>query len=268
MKITKDIVIVDLALYSNRVLIISDTNVGYEESLNKQGVFVPRFQFKEIILRLEKIFEKLKNKPIDTIVINGDVKHEFGTISNQEWRHTLRLLDFLSGHCKEVILIKGNHDKILGPIAKKRDVKVVDYYKIYKGSMKNESTKISINKESTKNKSLKKNKDGKILVIHGDKIPSDGLLEETSTIIIGHEHPAVSIRDTSRVETFKCYLKGKWKSKVLIVQPSFNLVTEGTNILNEDVLSPFLKQDLKKFDVFIIADKVYEFGKVKNLVRK
>ena len=62
------------------------------------------------------------------IIINGDIKHEFGTISEQEWRHTLRLLDFLSRYCDEVILIKGNHDMILGPIAKKRNVKVLEYY--------------------------------------------------------------------------------------------------------------------------------------------
>ncbi|MBW2980080.1 metallophosphoesterase [Candidatus Woesearchaeota archaeon] len=253
MNIDKDITIIDLALYVNGVLIISDTHVGYEEALNKQGVLVPRFQFKEIILRLESIFKKLKNKKIETIVINGDVKHEFGRISDQEWRHTLRLLDFLGRYCKEVILLKGNHDKILGPIAEKRKVKVLDYYLINKEK--------SITKKSLKNLKLK----NKILVIHGDKIPDKKILEETSTIIIGHEHPAVSVKEGSRVETFKAYLKGKWKGKGLIVQPSFNLVTEGTNILNEEILSPFLKQDLRNFDVFIVADKVYGFGKLKNL---
>jgi putative SbcD/Mre11-related phosphoesterase len=245
MKINKDITIVDLALYVKGVLIISDTHIGYEESLNKQGVFVPRFQFKEIILRLESIFKKLGKKPVKTIVINGDVKHEFGRISDQEWRHTLRLLDFLGRRCDEIILIKGNHDKIIGPIAEKRKVKVVDHY--------------FINKKG----SLKKPK--KILVIHGDKIPDDDILKETSTIIIGHEHAAVSIKEGNRVEKFKCFLKGKWKTKMLIVQPSFNLVTEGTNVLNEKLLSPFLKQNLKNFDVWIVADKVYEFGKLGKL---
>lgn len=248
MKIDKDIAIIDLALYVKGVLIISDTHIGYEEALNKQGVFVPRFQFKEIIIRLESIFKKLKNKEIKTIVINGDVKHEFGRISDQEWRHTLRLLDFLGRYCKEVILVKGNHDKILGPIAEKRKVKVVEHYFIN-------------NKKSIKKKSSKiKNK--KILVIHGDKIPSDDILKKAGVIIIGHEHPAVSVKEGPRVEKFKAFLKGKWKSKTLIVQPSFFPVTEGTNILNEEILSPFLKQNLKKFDVWIVADKVYKFGKL------
>jgi putative SbcD/Mre11-related phosphoesterase len=252
MKINKDIEIIDLALYVNKVLIISDTHIGYEEALNKQGVFVPRFQFKEIIIRLESIFKKLKNKKIETIVINGDIKHEFGRISDQEWRHTLRLIDFLGRYCNEIILIEGNHDTILGPIADKRKVKVLDYYFINK--------KGSTLKKSLKRKPNKKTK--KILVVHGNKIPSDDILKETSTIIIGHEHAAVSIKEGNRVEKFKCFLKGKWKGKVLIVQPSFNLVTEGTNVLNEEILSPFLKQNLKNFDVWIVADKVYEFGKL------
>ncbi|MFC1704967.1 metallophosphoesterase [Nanoarchaeota archaeon] len=253
MKISKDIAIIDLALYIKGVLIISDVHIGYEEALNKQGVFVPRFQFKEIILRLESIFKKLKNKKIETIIINGDIKHEFGRISDQEWRHTLRLLDFLGRYCKEIILVKGNHDKVLGPIAEKRKVKVVDYYFI--------NQKSSIKKKTTK-------KSKKILVIHGDKIPEKKVLEEASTIIIGHEHPAVAVKEGNRVETFKAFLKGKWKDKVLIVQPSFFLVTEGTNILNEEILSPFLKQDLKNFEAWIIADRIYEFGKLKNLLRK
>jgi len=49
--------------------------------------------------------------------------------------------------------------------------------------------------------------------------------------------------------------------------PSFCLVTEGTDILKEKLLSPFLDQDLKNFDVFVVADKVYDFGKLKNLTQ-
>ncbi len=264
MKIAKDIEMVDLALYVKGTLVISDTHIGYEEAMNKDGIFVPRFQFKEIIIRLESIFKKLKNKKIETIIVNGDVKHEFGRISDQEWRHTLMLLDFLGRHCKEIILIKGNHDTVLGPIAEKRKVKVLDYYLIDREKpIKKASLKTKSSLKTKKNKELKK-----ILIIHGDKIPDKKVLEETDTIIIGHEHPAVAVKDISRVETFKAYLKGEWKCKTLIVQPSFNLVTEGTNILNEEILSPFLKQDLKEFDVFIVADKVYEFGKLRNLYTK
>ena len=234
MEIIKDIEIIDLALYLKKkdILILADTHIGYEEALNKQGVLIPRFQFNEIIQRLEGI---IGTKKFKKIIINGDIKHEFGTISEQEWRHTLRLLDFLKKHCDEIVLIKGNHDKILGPIAKKRNVKVKDHEII-----------------------------GDILVMHGDKL-DDKLIKKVKKIIIGHEHPAVSLRDGPRIEKFKCFLKGKFKRKVLIVQPSFNLVTEGTDIITEKLLSPFLQKDLANFEVFIVSDKVYGFGKLKNL---
>ena len=97
---------------------------------------------------------------------------------------------------------------------------------------------------------------------YGDKIPNKELLKDVSTIIIGHEHPAVSIKEGPRVELFKCFLIGKWKDKRIIVLPSFNLVVEGTDILKERSLSPFLKGSLRNFNVVVVADKLYEFGKV------
>src|SRR3989344_4737833 len=128
MKILDNIKAIDLALCLDSTLIISDVHIGYEEALNKQGVLIPRLQFGEMVKRIEKI-SGIAGK-IDKIIINGDLKHEFGTISEQEWRNVLKFLDLLAKHCNEVILIKGNHDMILGPIARKRNVRIVDYYLI------------------------------------------------------------------------------------------------------------------------------------------
>ena len=222
---------------SVKVLIIGDIHIGYEEALNKRGMMIPRLQFGEMVKRIEKILKPL-NK-IEKIIINGDLKHEFGTISEQEWRNVLKFLDLLAKHCNEIILIKGNHDMILGPIARKRNVKVVDYCLI-----------------------------NKVLIIHGDKIPSKDVLQQASTIIIGHEHPAVSLKDGARIETFKCFLKGKYKGKNLIVLPSFNAVVGGTNVMCDKTLSPFLKQNLDDFEVFAVEDKIYDFGKLGKLRKK
>jgi len=239
MDIVKGIEIIDLCLYlkKEKILVIADTHIGYEESLNKRGILIPRLQFKETIERLEKIMKKVGK--LDKIIINGDVKHEFGTISEQEWRHALMLLDFLGKHCDEVILLKGNHDTILGPIAKKRNIKFVDSYKIED-----------------------------MLIVHGHKIIDKDELKGIKKILIGHEHPAVAISEGVRTELYKCFLKGKWRRKVLIVQPSFNLVTEGTDILKEILLSPFLQGDLDNFECFIVGDKIYSFGKLKKLIIK
>jgi putative SbcD/Mre11-related phosphoesterase len=227
MKIYNNIEIVDLALKYKDNLIFGDIHIGLEECMNKQGILIPRFQLEEIFKRLDKIFSKVKVK---NIIINGDIKHEFGTISRQEWRDTLRVLDYLMEK-GNVILIKGNHDTILGPIADKKEIKVLDYYNI-----------------------------DNITVLHGDKIIPD----LNKILIIGHEHPAISFKERMS-EKFKCFLKGSYRKHVLIVQPSFNFVTEGTNILKEKLLSPFLQQDLSKFEVFVVEDKVYRFGKLNSL---
>ena len=236
MEILNNIEIINLALFVDSALVIADVHIGYEEALNRQGVFVPRLQFEEMVKRVESVFGQLKNKKINKIIVNGDLKHEFGTISEQEWRNTLKFLDLLAKHCNEIILIKGNHDTILGPIAKKRNVKVLGYYLT-----------------------------NKILIAHGNKIPDKELLNGISTIIIGHEHPAVSIKEGPRIEQYKCFLKGKYKGKNLIVQPSFNSIIQGTDILRNQILSPFLKQKLDNFNIYIVEDKVYGFGKLKGL---
>ena len=262
MKILSNVEIVDLALYFDSTLVIADVHIGYEEALNKQGILIPRLQFEDIVKRMGIIFNRLKNKKIDKIVINGDLKHEFGTISEQEWRNTLKFLDLLTKHCKEIVLIKGNHDTILGPIAKKRHVKVLDYFIVEPAMDKHISEKIPITKKN--NKKIPKDK---ILVVHGDKIPKEAL-KDVSTIIIGHEHPAVSLKEGPKVEQFKCFLKGKYKGRNLIVQPSFNTIVEGTDLLRDKILSPFLQQNLGNFNVYIVEDKVYGFGKLRGLRKK
>jgi hypothetical protein len=240
MEIIKGIEILGKSLWIKKLktLILADLHTGYEEALNKQGLLVPRTQFKETISELNALInevqEKFKTKPL-TIVINGDLKHEFGEISQQEWIETTKVLDLLLKNSKEVILVKGNHDTMLEPIAKKKKLKIVDYYMA-----------------------------GEICILHGDKIFLDPLIN-AKTLIIAHEHPAISLNEGPKRETYKCFLYGSWKNKKLIVMPSFLTATIGYDIQNRKMLSPFLKQGLDYFDVYIVGDKVYKFGKLKNI---
>ncbi len=232
MQISQGIEIVSTALFipKHGTLIMNDLHIGYEQELHVKGFLVPRFQLKEIIAKTEKILQKTKP---EVVIINGDLKHEFGRISNREWREVLQFLDFLLKHVKEVIIIKGNHDPIIQPIADKRGVNVVAEYEI-----------------------------ADIIIVHGDE-----LVETTKKrIIIGHEHPAVTIREGSKWEKYKCFLKGKWKRKEVIAVPSFNPLLEGTDVTKEKVLSPFLEK-LENFEVFIVNNgEVFEFGKIKQLL--
>ena len=231
MEISKGIEIIGLSLWikEKSILIISDLHLGYEDYLRSKGILVPKFQIKETFLELKKILNKVNP---EIIILNGDLKHEFGRISSQEWKDILALFDLLISNSKKVVVLKGNHDTILGPIAEKKKVEILPSYSF----------------EST-------------LIVHGDS-----LIETNSKrIIIGHEHPAVSLKDQSKTEKFKCFLKGKWKRRELIVMPSFNPLIEGTDILKERLLSPFLNK-LNDFKAFVVnKEEVFDFGKVKKL---
>jgi putative SbcD/Mre11-related phosphoesterase len=249
MNILPDIKIIGLTLYleKQKILVISDTHIGYEEALNKQGILIPRLQFKEILKNLEPVFSEVKP---DTIVLLGDIKHEFGTISRQEWQDTLNLLDYLISKAGKVILIKGNHDTILGPLAGKKGLAVREHFLA-----------------------------GEFLFLHGHKLIDEKSesFRKAKVIIIGHEHPAIGLRDGPRAEKYKCFLLGKYKgdekgalkgkilgkAKKLIVMPSFNFVTEGTDVLQEKLLSPFI-ENIYGFEAFVVGDKTYKFGKIEK----
>jgi uncharacterized protein len=247
-QISKGINIVDLALYvkHEKVLILSDMHIGEEAAMNKDGILIPRFSFKDLKQKTIKILEATSPK---TIVLNGDIKHDFGKISREEWKHTLEYIDIIQEY-GDVVIIKGNHDKIIEPIALKKGITVVNHYLI----------------------------NNNIYVCHGDVIPDEKKNDEyknSKIVIIGHEHPAIALRDNNRVEKYKCFLKGTFgkssiissgKQKTLIVMPSMNSLTEGTDVLSENLLSPFLKQSkLRNFEAWIADDKVYYFRKLKDL---
>ncbi len=238
MQLTDNIEIIDLALYlrKEKTLVMSDLHIGIEESLSKRGVLIPRFQFNDLMQKLKLILNKVK---VERVVFNGDLKHEFGEISPQEWRNILKLFDFLQD--KEIIIIKGNHDPILKPIAEKRNMELIESYNI---------------------------KD--ITILHGDKI----LANLNKIIIMGHKHPAIGLKKGIRLERYNCFLKGKWHNKTLIVMPSFNLLTHGSDILKGNLLSSFLNDiNLDNFEVFVVEptenvnelSKILYFGKVKDV---
>lgn len=245
MQILPSIEIVNLGLYVEKLnsLVISDVHVGYEEALNRRGVMIPRFHFGDVVSSinytlhlLQPLLKKSKKGKLGSIIVNGDLKHEFGAISTQEWREILKLLDILAQHCEKIVLIKGNHDVILAPIARKRNIELVEDYS-----------------------------SNGIFICHGHKVPETPEFRKAKTVIIGNEHPAVSIRDGPRTELFKCFLKGTFRGKRIVVLPSINPVTVGTDVLKENFISPFLKNGIKSYEVFVAADNSYYFGKVKDL---
>ncbi len=265
MEISNGIEIIHTALWlsQEKTLIINDLHLGYEEALQRKGILVPKFQLPEIIKEMKLILEKVapsENTPEKasslTIIINGDLKHEFGTVLKQEWKEVLEFLDFVGGFCKNIVIIRGNHDPLLRFITEKRGVQVVTEYSV-----------------------------GDTLIVHGDvlvKINKKGI----KRIIIGHEHPAITLKKGSKREKYKCFLRGKWKEagkglgelvegvvgrekwKEVIAVPSFNPLLEGTDVLKEKMLSPYLEK-VADFEVYVVGKgEVYRFGKVGEMVKR
>lgn len=59
---------------------------------------------------------------------------------------------------------------------------------------------------------------------------------------------------------------GKWHKKNLIVMPSFFTIFEGSDVKIEKLLSPYLdEKTIGNFEVFVLGDKVYRFGKLNNI---
>jgi len=230
--IAKGIKIIDASLYlrEEKTIVIGDLHLGLEDSYVNRGTFLPKQQYNWIHNNILKILESVDVK---RIIINGDLKHEFSKINKQEWTDVYKFLNFLSeGYDVEIIL--GNHDVMMKKILKEQGYNIKDYICF-----------------------------SNIILLHGDVIPEEALNKDM--VIIGHEHPSVCIKEGAKVEKYKCFIKGMWRDKVLIVMPSFNPLIEGNDILTRNFLSPFIKKDISDFKLFVIGNKVYNFGKVKNL---
>ena len=236
--LTKEITLLNKALFIEdlKILVLSDIHIGYEESLNKGGVFIPRTQFKQTIEEIKEIISELPQ--IEKIIILGDLKHEFGKISQQEWNETITFLELLEKKCEEIILIKGNHDTILGPIAERKSIVL--------RTMQRE---------------------GKYLFLHGDKVLPELENKKVEVICIGHMHPAIQLREGTKSEKYKCFLVGEYKKKKIIVLPSFFPLIEGTDTW-ETHEKKFNEIKIDNFNVYAIEDQVYSLGKRKNIEQK
>jgi hypothetical protein len=260
--IAPELELVDLALFlpQMRALAIADVHLGIEEAFRDEGVFVPRQHFPQVQHRLERIFQTLHVTPselLHTIIINGDLRHRFGPLSRIEHRESKEFLRWLASWTEKIILIEGNHDGSLQRLA---------------------SSQVAVTKS---------HQEGNCWFAHGDEalsslphfVGANGRSplrrgkggRALTWIVIGHEHPAIGLRDpvTERVEVYKCFLVGKFRGRNLLVLPSFNQLVRGSDLLKEQLLSPFVQQSrLEDFFVYPVSDngQIYEFGPLHRLL--
>lgn len=222
-------------LIEKEVLVVGDLHLGYEGSLRESGFIFPKGTYKKVIKEFDLIFEKISN--VKKVVLLGDLKHEFGKILREEWKEILDFIDYLKDKCNKIIVIKGNHDIIVEPILKKKDIIVRDYF-VWK----------------------------KNCFLHGDKDFEEIYDRNIKNWFVGHGHPAVVLSDGVKKEKYKCFLVGNFKDKEVVVLPSFFDVNEGSDPRDYD-LGFVWDFNLEKFEVKIVGDKlnVLDFGLLENL---
>ncbi len=228
-----------LEIMGKKLLVIGDLHLGYEEALNESGIFVTREMFGEMIEYLDRVFKKIGK--VDKIVLLGDVKHEFGKIYRQERNDFSTLFEYFENKLNaggEIIIVKGNHDKIIEYVAKTDRVRIVDYFII-----------------------------GEYCFVHGNKEFEEMRSKEIKVWVMGHGHPAIKLSDGVKIEKYKCFLVGKYEKIEIIIVPSFLEYNEGSDPREND-LGMAWDFNYDKFDVKIVDSeelKILDFGKLKDL---
>jgi putative SbcD/Mre11-related phosphoesterase len=235
--LTDSLTIHDLTLLHtpSNTLILGDTHIGEEDALNHQGVFVPKFAFEDLYKRTQSVLDETTP---DRIVLNGDVKHNFGRISDDEWDNVFTYVELLSQY-GDISVVRGNHDVLLDPITEREGLHVEPYVRL-----------------------------DDILVCHGHERVEKEAYEAASTVVLGHEHPSVTLRQGERHEQFKAFMKGELDGKTVVIMPSMNQLREGSDLLQEQLLSPYLDSfDVMGADVYLVGEdkSVKPFGQLSNL---
>ena len=237
--------IIDRCLFweKEKILVVGDLHLGYEEVLMEQGVSFPKTLVEEIFKLFKKIFQRTGR--VKKIILLGDVKHFFGGVLKGESGDFFNLMELFKKNLLEggkVVITKGNHDSILKPVTDNYDfVELVDFFVV-----------------------------DDVLFFHGaknqwDKFQLDIFDEKIKLVVTGHFHPAVRISDDGKSEKYKCFAFGQYKKKKWLILPSFFPLVEGTELAWLIDERGFKKNyGVRKFKVYVLSgdfNEVLEFGK-------
>lgn len=230
-------------LIKKRILVIGDIHIGFEDFFLDKKTNQKNNSIEKTINEIKKIILEIKKRKyiVEKIIFLGDICDSFR--SNKERKKDfLKLFNFLKNYFSEknIIFIKGNHD-FFDPTPKK-NIK-----------------KYHIEKE--------------ILFIHGDKKISNIKQNKIKIIFSAHLHPFLYVEKNKNLKKgfYKCFLKGTYKNKKIIILPSFFELIEGTPLNEYDYFyiesfSFLPKKDILDFEIFVFEkDKIFQLGKVKDL---
>jgi putative SbcD/Mre11-related phosphoesterase len=232
-KLAKGISIVSpwpcIYLEKENTIIASDTHLGLEDQREKIGIHIPGSIFEKV---LGYVLTPIKSLDCNKIILLGDVKHEFGRPTEAEWYTVKKFVKSLREHGCEPEVVKGNHDNYIIQVLKELNVKLHD-------------------------PALRL---GSYYLTHGNNDLEDDF-KDAEYIFIGHEHPAITIKDDVGVKhRFKAFLSGKIKNWTVTVLPSISPLSYG-NPMNEMHKSEFMTPLLRKYGIDNFVPYLIEIGK-------
>lgn len=219
-------------LRSAKALVLCDLHLGFEEEAANQGMYIPRIQLRK---SLEVLRRGLDTTDAEWVVFAGDVKHCFSRLLRSEREELSKLFEFLAKRGVRVTVVRGNHDNYLPIVAKKYNVEIVKELIV-----------------------------GDTLIVHGHFSPGEEYRGKVKTVIIGHEHPSLRLRDRIgyivKLPAFLVAPYPKLEAK-LVVLPAIGQYQTGTSVTLDPstYLSPILRKEvpLDKIKPYVLAE---DFG--------
>lgn len=199
-------------------LVFADLHLGFEEDMARSGYFIPRAQLSRAMKFIDKALSIIGN--VDSIIIDGDLKHAFDKLLRQERYEVRKFLDYLLSEKKirKVIVVRGNHDNYIPIILRDYNIDLHITYDLSIG-------------------------DQKILLTHGHLDIDIGGYD---IVIIGHEHPSIGIVDELGLLTkVHCYLiTPASNGAYIIVLPALGAYQAGNTISldRDNYLSPIMRK--------------------------
>lgn len=190
---------------NERALVVSDLHIGWERLLTQRGVHVPSqtLKIKNNLLQVIK-----ETKPTRLILL-GDIKDAITKVSIEEWKDIPEFFDDLQKKVSDIQVITGNHDGNLEPLLPET-VKIIP------------ATGTNF---------------GEVGLFHGHAWPKPELLE-CKSLITGHVHPTIVIRDLMGLRmTKQVFVKVACNKerliKALLNYLGINTSTDFLKVLNE-----------------------------------
>ena len=220
------------------LLIAADLHIGLEDEAEAKGIHIPTPILPTIV---NHITTPAKNLGCKGVILLGDIKHEFGLVTEPEWFGVKKLVFKIRENNLTIDVVRGNHDNYIIKVLKEHKVPLHNTY-------------LEV---------------GGITLTHGHKTIEDKTLKE---VILGHEHPAITLKDdVGAKHRFKALIHLKTKSSRYIILPSVSPLAYGSDfneVPADKMLSPILHMlNLSEAEPYVIEAGVAakKFPKIRDL---